>query len=141
MTQEWTPNHSDISDSFMENRGNVSLVAKKFGVSRETLHKYIRNNPIVKTTLDESREFHSEDEIDLAVSLNYLAMQQYAVRPGYALQQVRYTLDKKGHSRGYLRDANVEPLTAKNQTDIDLSHEIMKLKHELAELKANGNKS
>ena len=136
----WDPDFNDISDIFHAKRGNVSAIAIHFGVHRDTVHRYINSNQKVKEVLEEARTFHSEDEKDLAVSINFLLMSDYKNNPYLASKHCIKTLELKCQSRGYIRDVSIEPLTAKNQSDIDLSHEIMRLKHELAEMKASGDK-
>lgn len=140
MSVEWKPNPTDVSDAIYKCRGNVTAAAKKLGVCKDTMFKYVKENPSIKEVVDEARWRHSEDEIELAVSLNYKFMQNYEQNPSLASRHVMYTLDKKGHSRGYLRDANSDDSLAKNQTQIDQSHENMMLKHELRELKENADK-
>jgi hypothetical protein len=105
MTAEWFPN-CDICDILHQKRGNLASVAKHFGIHRYTLYRYIAKNPEIQKHVDEAREFHSIDEIDLAVSLNYKFMQDYENNAALASRHAIYTLDKKGHSRGYLKDAS-----------------------------------
>ena len=136
----WNPNISDLTDAIHKCRGNITAVGKKMGVGKETIFKFVKQNPNIREIVEEARWQHAEDEIELAVSLNYKFMQAYEENPSLASRHVIYTLDKKGHSRGYLRDSNAEPLTAKNQPQIDLTHENMMLKHENQELKDNADK-
>ncbi len=92
-----------LSDTFHRKRGNISASAAFLEVSRETLHRYIRDHPEAAIALEEARRFHHDDELDLAASVNYQFMQDYKNNPALASRHVMYTLDKKGHSRGYNR--------------------------------------
>ncbi len=99
----WEPNISDLSDAISENKGNITIIAKKLGTSRDTLHEYVRAHPEVKELIEKARVDHGHDELDLAVSLNYYFMQQFKENPSLASKHVMYTLDRKGHSRGYVK--------------------------------------
>lgn len=107
-----------LSDTFHRKRGNVAACAAELGVSRETLHRFIRENPEASKALEEARNFHHEDEIDYAMSISYQFMQDYRNNPALASRHAIYTLDKKGHSRGYNRsdtpvvDTNINMVTS-----------------------------
>ena len=136
----WNPDLSDISDTFHAKRGNVSAIALHYGVHRDTVHRYINSNIHVKKLLEEARTFHSEDEKDLAISLNFIIMNDYKNNPHLASKHCIKTLELKCQSRGYIRDVGAEPLTAKNQPEIDKDHIIMTQAHHIIELESNGNK-
>lgn len=104
MTKAWEPDFDNIKHTFIKNKGNVAACAKHLNIGRETLHKYIKNNPGLQEALDKAREMHSVDELDLAVSLNYHFMQNYKENPSLASKHVIFTIERKGHTRGYLRD-------------------------------------
>ncbi len=131
---------SNVSSAFIECCGNVAACAKKLDINRKTLFCYIRDNPAIREELEAVRSMHSEDEIDLAVALNFKFMQDWENNPSLASQHVRFTLEKKGAIRGYHNDPRLEPEKAVNQDQIDLQHENMQLKNELAKIKSNADK-
>lgn len=137
MAKAWEPDLQDVKDVFLKNRGNVAASAKNMNVGRDVLFRYINKHPELKESLEEARSIQSEDELELAVSLNYIFMQDYKNNPSLASQHVRFTLEKKGSIRGYQRDAQIEPDKANNQEAIDLKHEVMLLKHQLQQLRDN----
>ena len=93
-----------LSDTFHRKRGNIAACAAELEVSRDSLHRYIRENPEAARALEEARQFHSDDEVDLAVSVSYQFMLDYKNNPGIASRHVMYTLDRKGHTRGYQKN-------------------------------------
>jgi hypothetical protein len=106
MAEAWKPDHNHVKHAFVQNRGNVAASARNLNIARETLFRYISKNKDLQEALDESREIQSQDELELAISLNYLFMQNYKENPSLASKHVIFTLERKGHTRGYLRDTS-----------------------------------
>jgi len=106
MAEAWNPDHNHIKHTFVKNRGNLAASARNLNIGRETLHRYINKHPDLQKTLDESREIQSVDELELAISLNYHFMQNYKENPALASKHMIFTLERKGHTRGYLRDTS-----------------------------------
>ncbi len=87
-----------------EKRGYVLAIANHYGVAPNTIYTLQARDPEIRAILKEARRIHSENELDLAVSLNFHFMQDYKNNPGLASLHTRYTLDKRGQSRGYRKD-------------------------------------
>jgi len=110
-----------ICHTFVETRGNVSAAAKKLGITKEHLFRYIQKTKHAQEALEEARALHADDELDLAVSLNYLFMQDWKNNPALASKHVIYTLDRKGHVRGYLKDSGDIPINKDIEFKFDQS--------------------
>ena len=81
-------------------RGNITAVARRFGVSRTTIYKHINKYPTVKIALDEARE----EMIDNAESVLY---QQVL---GGNMTAVIFFLKTQGKRRGYSERQELELL-------------------------------
>jgi len=98
------PDKDEFLEIATEKRGYIVAIANHFGCNPATIYALQARDPEIRKILVESRKIHHENELDLAVSLNYHFMQDYKVNPGLASLHVRYTLDKRGQSRGYRKD-------------------------------------
>jgi len=103
------PNKDEFRNVANDKRGYIVGVAGYFGVSEGCIYALQAKDPEIRAILVEARRLHHERELDLAVSLNYHFMQDYKNNPGLASLHTRYTLDKRGQSRGYRKD-NDEPI-------------------------------
>ena len=88
---------AQIIEALREKHGNLSASARFLGCSRETISRYIRQYPTVKTVADEERE----TLIDFAE--NQLFQQ---VKDGN-ITAIIFTLKTIGKSRGYVERQEV----------------------------------
>ena len=122
---KWQPDHEHIKHTFNKNRGNVAISAKNLNIGRETLHRYVNKHPELKEALEEARSFQAEDELELAISLNHMFMQDYKNNPTLASQHVRFTLEKKGSARGWGRNSEENESDAKKSFDSIVKKEFV----------------
>lgn len=100
-TPKFKPDESDFEDAIYRYHGNITAIAKQFGVKRETVHHYFKRNPEANQMLKEARDFTTEIQLDDFEYVNRYAMSQYKTQLGYALRASEKIVDKKGHLRGY----------------------------------------
>jgi hypothetical protein len=101
----FNPDKLDFSQIANEKRGHIAAIAQHYSVNEATIYTLQLRDPEIKSILAEARKIHHERELDLAVSLNYKFMADYEKNPGLASLHTRYTLDKRGFARGYLKEA------------------------------------
>ncbi|WP_020476476.1 hypothetical protein [Zavarzinella formosa] len=82
-----------VLDKIVEFKGNVSACSRAFGVSRTTVHEFIRKHPDLQAAVRDARE----SLIDVAESVLYKA-----VLNGEAWA-VCFTLKTQGRFRGYVQ--------------------------------------
>lgn len=97
----FNPKLPDILDIISQNEGNLTLVAKHYGVSRETIYTYINKNRDVKQKIEDIRGFKDETDLDSAESVMRYCMSLVKDNPKIAQDSAKYVLDKKGHKRGW----------------------------------------
>lgn len=100
----FNPDKREFSEIANEKRGYIYAIAKHYGVAESTIYALQVRDQEIKTILQEARRVHHENELDLAISLNFHFMQDYKNNPGLASLHARYTIDKRGQSRGYRKD-------------------------------------
>ncbi len=101
----FNPTKSDFTEVANDKRGYIAAIAQHYSVTEGTIYMLQSRDAEIKSILQESRKIHHERELDLAVSLNYKFMADYEKNPGLASLHTRYTLDKRGFARGYLKEA------------------------------------
>lgn len=138
---KFNPDKKELLSVAIKHSGNLTLIAKHFGVSRETVYQYTRRDPDGKKILSEVRGFSSEHFLDLSEHVLQFNLLNYQNNPGLAQRAAEKVLDKKGHLRGW--GEVIEDKQSPYQNTIDISHENMMLKDQLEKLKAqlNGNQS
>lgn len=76
--------------------GKITTVSKAVKISRATIYRYAQQYATIQNAIDDARETHDEELLDDAET-----ELKKAVKAGEQWA-VRYTLDKKGQSRGYV---------------------------------------
>jgi hypothetical protein len=82
-----------LKTAIVETIGNLAAVARRFGVSRQAVHKFIASRPALRVVWKDAREVMSDN----AESVLYAA-----ILKGEAWA-VRYFLDNQARDRGYGR--------------------------------------
>lgn len=90
-------NAEQVIARIAEYKGNLAAVARSFGLSRQTLYKYINSKPSVKAALDEARETMI-DNVESALYSAALAGEAWAVC---------FFLKTQGKSRGYTERSEI----------------------------------
>lgn len=95
------PDKADIADTFSKLNGNITSIAKKYEVTRETIYEYLRKNPDIKIHLGKVREQNEQEDLDNAEKVMRYCMSLLKTSPKIALESAKYVLDKKGHLRNW----------------------------------------
>ena len=85
-------NADTVIKKIHEVKGNLSMVARSFGMSRQTLYTYIKSKPTVQAAVDEARETMI-DNVESALYSAALNGEAWAVC---------FFLKTQGKSRGYV---------------------------------------
>jgi 20S proteasome alpha/beta subunit len=80
-----------------ELKGNLSMVARSFGMSRQTMYNYLKGKPTVQAALDEARET-MVDNVESALYSKALAGEGWAVC---------FFLKTQGKHRGYVERSEI----------------------------------
>ena len=97
----FNPDISDISDKISEFEANLTLIAKHYNISRQTLYVFINKHKELKQAIEQARAFKDEIDLDSAESVARYCMAMVKDNPRIALDSAKYVLDKKGHKRGW----------------------------------------
>jgi hypothetical protein len=90
-----------VAAAIVELEGNISSVAKRFGVSRSAVQKMVAARPTLQSVLQDAREGLKDDAESALVA---------AVRGGEAWA-VCFFLKTQGKDRGYVERSEVEQTT------------------------------
>ena len=82
----------DVIASIERNKGNLSAVARQFGVSRMTVHRYMSEHPTVKASVADARE----TMLDNAESVLYKKVLEGST------PELIFFLKTQGRNRGYV---------------------------------------
>ncbi len=92
----------NIIAAIYKGKGKITLVAESLGVSRQTVYTYRDSYKSIANAIEDSRLTFDEGLLDIAeVKLRQALFdgEQWAIK---------YVLDKKGKSRGYIDAKNVD---------------------------------
>lgn len=102
-----------IIEALKASKGLVSPAAKKLGISRETIHKRIREHPKVKQAVIDARE----EILDLAEAQLLKSINQGEIK------SIHYILDRLGGSRGYCPRSEVQTeISGPNGGPVTVNH-------------------
>lgn len=100
--------HSDIEEIAFRFDGNVSAIARHYGVKRNTVYEYFKRHPEGKLIIDRVREYTDDDFLDMAEFVYKYHLTNYKTNPGLALRAAEKVIDKKGHKRGWCSNTEVQ---------------------------------
>ena len=95
----------DVIASIERNKGNLSAVARQFGVSRMTVHRYMADHPTVKASVADARE----SMLDNAESVLYKKVLEGST------PELIFFLKTQGRNRGYVERSEI---TGANGADL-----------------------
>lgn len=129
-------NIKQVREKIMEHKGNVAAVARRLGVTRTSLLRFIQLRPGLAEMLQEAREAMLDDAESALFS---------AVRNGEAWA-VCFILKTKGKARGYTERQEVtgkeggpiEYADLANLTDEELDRRIAEAEARIRESRADG---
>lgn len=90
-------NAEDVIANIEKNRGNIAAVARSFGVSRMTIHRYMNEHPTIRAALDDARE----SMLDNAESVLYKKVLEGST------PELIFFLKTQGRNRGYVERSEV----------------------------------
>jgi len=91
------PKAQELIQRIDEKRGNISAIARSFGVERATVYRWIENTATAKTALEDARE----TMIDNAESMLYKKVLEGSTA------ELIFFLKTQGRHRGYVERAEV----------------------------------
>lgn len=92
----------DASDALHKYHGNATNAAKSLGVCKDTLYRFIKENPELSDELKKARDNAHEYFIDKAENAIDKVLSRVDEQPKAALDAAKYVLDKRGKSRGWI---------------------------------------
>jgi len=122
----------DVVEKLLESGCNGIEIASKFGMDDNTFYRRFKQE-YGKNFADYKGQGQSKGLADLRAMLQAKALNNKA--PGNSNLLIFLARTRLG-----MREPDPISHIAANQPQIDLSHYIMKLEHEIEELKANANK-
>lgn len=104
--KRFDPDSSDVNmeEIVIECYGNITEIAKRCNVHRDTIYEYLKRDPKGKLFLDKARGLNEQIDLDLAEKVTRNNMLNWATNPRLAQTAADRVIDKKGHLRGYNKD-------------------------------------
>ncbi|HSN10061.1 MAG TPA: helix-turn-helix domain-containing protein [Hanamia sp.] len=138
VNKAFNPDSQEWLNQVFRLHGNITQLAKKYDVSRETVYQYLNRNPDNKELLYNIRSFNTEFDLDIAEHVNRFNMLNFEKNPGLAQRAAEKVIDKKGHLRGWKETTNdsTPPLDDKVDRENQDMEEKALLRKQLAEIQA-----
>lgn len=105
--EKFDPDKVDMLSKAIEFNGNISSLAQYYKVCRETMYQYLKRDPQGKAIIQQVRGYNTEFDLDLAEKVVRKNMENYEQNPGLAQRAAEKIIDRKGHLRGYVMEAQV----------------------------------
>lgn len=101
--EKFDPAKADIERVSMEVYGNVTAIAKHYGVSRYTVYQYLHRQEEGLDLLRRTHAYNTEIDMDLAELTYRYAMQNLKSDLKSALKAADKVIEMKGQRRGWQR--------------------------------------
>ena len=123
---KFDPDKSDFLDTSLKYNGNICAIARHYNISTETIYQYYHRDPIGKEIINIVRTLNTSTDVDLAEHVNRYNLGNYKTDPHLAQKAAEYTLTKKGLSRGWTLDKQIE--TTEQESKVDIENQLMQSK-------------